>query len=83
VDVFGSGGGQAVADTLTRLTGAPVPVLGEVPIDTRLREAGDTGRPLVLSDPDSPAAQQLRKIAENLGGRTRGLAGRQLGLSPV
>jgi ATP-binding protein involved in chromosome partitioning len=83
VEVFGSGGGAAVAETLTRLTGAPVPVLGEVPIDTRLREAGDTGRPLVLSDPDSPAAQQLRKIAEDLAGRTRSLAGRQLGLSPV
>jgi len=83
VDVFGSGGGAAVATTLTRLTGTPVPLLGEVPIDTRLREAGDTGQPLVLSDPDSPAAQQLRKIAEELAGRTRSLAGRQLGLSPV
>jgi ATP-binding protein involved in chromosome partitioning len=83
VDVFGSGGGEAVAQTLTRLTGAPVPVLGEVPIDTRLREAGDIGLPLVLSDPDSPAAQQLRKIAEELAGRSRSLAGRQLGLSPV
>ncbi len=83
VDVFGSGGGEAVAQTLTRLTGAPVPVLGEVPIDTRLREAGDTGLPLVLSDPDSPAAQQLRKIAEELAGRSRSLAGRQLGLTPV
>jgi ATP-binding protein involved in chromosome partitioning len=83
VDVFGSGGGEAVAQTLTRLTGAPVPVLGEVPIDTRLREAGDSGVPLVLSDPDSPAAQQLRKVAEELAGRTRSLAGRQLGLSPV
>jgi ATP-binding protein involved in chromosome partitioning len=83
VEVFGSGGGTTVAETLTRLTGAPVPVLGEVPIDTRLREAGDTGLPLVLSDPDAPAAQQLRKIAENLAVRTRSLAGRQLGLSPV
>jgi ATP-binding protein involved in chromosome partitioning len=83
VEVFGSGGGQAVADTLSRLTGAPVPLLGEVPIDTRLREAGDAGRPLVLSEPDSPAAQQLRKIAENLSGRSRGLAGRQLGLTPL
>ncbi len=83
VDVFGSGGGEAVARTLTRLTGAPVPVLGEVPIDTRLREAGDAGLPLVLSDPDSPAAQQLRKIAEELAGRSRSLAGRQLGLTPV
>jgi len=83
VEVFGSGGGAAVAQTLTRLTGTPVPLLGEVPIDTRLREAGDAGRPLVLSDPDAPAAQQLRKIAEDLAGRTRSLAGRQLGLSPV
>jgi ATP-binding protein involved in chromosome partitioning len=83
VEVFGTGGGSAVAQTLSQLTGAPVPVLGEVPIDTRLREAGDAGTPLVLSDPDSPAAQQLRKIAEELAGRTRSLAGRQLGLSPV
>ncbi|HXW47750.1 MAG TPA: Mrp/NBP35 family ATP-binding protein [Streptosporangiaceae bacterium] len=83
VEVFGAGGGQAVADTLTRLTGAPVPLLGEVPIDPRLREAGDAGTPLVVSDPDTPAAQQLRKVAENLAGRSRSLAGRQLGLTPV
>jgi ATP-binding protein involved in chromosome partitioning len=83
VEVFGSGGGAAVAQTLTRLTGTPVPLLGEVPIDTRLREAGDAGLPLVLSDPDSPAALQLRKVAEELAGRSRSLAGRQLGLTPV
>jgi ATP-binding protein involved in chromosome partitioning len=83
VEVFGAGGGQAVADTLGRITGAPVPVLGEIPIDTRLREAADTGTPLVLSDPDSPAALELRKIAEHLAGRSRSLAGRQLGLNPV
>jgi ATP-binding protein involved in chromosome partitioning len=83
VEVFGAGGGQAVADTLGRITGAPVPVLGEIPIDTRLREAADAGMPLVLSDPDSPAALELRKIAEQLAGRSRSLAGRQLGLSPV
>jgi len=83
VDVFGAGGGQAVADTLTRLTGAPVPLLGEVPIDPRLREAGDAGLPLVLAHPDAPAAQQLRKVAENLAGRSRSLAGRQLGLTPA
>jgi ATP-binding protein involved in chromosome partitioning len=83
VDVFGAGGGAAVADTLTRLTGTPVPLLGEVPIDPRLREAGDSGIPLVLSDPDAPASQQLRKVAESLAGRSRSLAGRQLGLTPV
>jgi ATP-binding protein involved in chromosome partitioning len=83
IDVFGSGGGAAVAETLTRLTGAPVPLLGEVPIDTRLREAADAGMPLVIADPDAPASLQLRKIAEDLAGRSRSLAGRQLGLMPA
>jgi len=83
VDVFGSGGGEAVANTLTRIVGARVPVLGQVPIDVRLRQAGDEGKPLVLADPDSPAAQELTKIAEGLSGKSRGLAGRPLGLTPV
>ena len=83
VEVFGAGGGQAVADTLSRITGATVPLLGEIPIDTGLRAAGDNGQPLVLSAPDSPAAVELRKIARKLGERARSLAGRQLGLSPV
>jgi ATP-binding protein involved in chromosome partitioning len=83
VDVFGSGGGQAVADALTRVTGTPVPTLGQVPIDPRLRQGGDDGIPLVLSTPEAPAARQLAAIAETLASRTRGLAGRRLGLSPV
>ena len=83
VDVFGSGGGEAVAEALTRVTGAPVPLLGKVPIDVRLREGGDNGMPLVLSDPGSAVAQQLIDIATGLTRRSRGLAGRHLGLSPV
>jgi ATP-binding protein involved in chromosome partitioning len=83
VEIFGSGGGQAVADALTRVTGATVPLLGQVPIDVRLREGGDIGVPLVLSDPRSAAAQRLTEIAAGLASRGRGLAGRQLGLSPV
>jgi ATP-binding protein involved in chromosome partitioning len=83
VDVFGQGGGEAVADTLTRVVGARVPMLGQVPIDMRLREAGDSGTPLVLSDPDSPAARQLTAIADQLARRSRSLAGRSLGLTPV
>jgi ATP-binding protein involved in chromosome partitioning len=83
VDVFGSGGGQEVADQLTRVTGTQVPVLGQVPIDARLRQGGDSGVPLVLSDPDSAAARQLIAVAGTLANRTRGLAGRRLGLSPV
>ena len=83
IDVFGSGGGQAVADGLSRAMGAPVPLLGQIPLDTRLREGGDSGRPLVLTDPDSPAAQALEAVATSLGRRARGLAGRSLGLSPA
>jgi ATP-binding protein involved in chromosome partitioning len=83
VDVFGTGGGEAVADTLTRVVGAKVPLLGQVPIDVRLREAGDNGVPLVLSDPDSPAARQLTAVADKLATRSRSLSGRRLGLTPV
>jgi ATP-binding protein involved in chromosome partitioning len=83
VDVFGSGGGQAVADGLSRSLGAPVPLLGQVPLDTRLREGGDTGRPLVLDDPSAPASQALQQVADQLGRRARGLVGRSLGLTPA
>jgi ATP-binding protein involved in chromosome partitioning len=83
VDIFGSGGGQAVADALTRVMGTQVPVLGQIPIDVRLREGGDSGVPLVISDPESAAAQQLTMIAGSLANRSRGLAGRRLGLTPV
>ena len=83
IDVFGSGGGQAVADSLSRSLGASVPLLGQVPLDKRLREGGDNGRPLVLSDPDAPASQELLKVVDTLTGRPRGLAGMSLGLSPA
>jgi ATP-binding protein involved in chromosome partitioning len=82
MDVFGSGGGETVAEALTALTGAPVPLLGQVPLDVRLREGGDNGTPLVLADPSAPAALQLTKVAESLAGKGRGLAGRMLSLSP-
>jgi ATP-binding protein involved in chromosome partitioning len=82
-DVFGSGGGETVAAALTKLTGAQVPLLGQVPIDTRLREGGDAGVPLVLEDPDSRASLELRKIADDLASRGRGLAGRMLNLMPT
>jgi ATP-binding protein involved in chromosome partitioning len=83
IEVFGQGGGQAVAQTLTRLTGASVPLLGEIPIDLRLRESGDEGTPLVLSEPTSPAARALASIAEKLSNRSRSLVGRQLGVTPL
>jgi len=83
LELFGSGGGAALAESLTRATGARVPLLGQIPIDVRLREGGDEGRPIVVTDPGSPAATALRKVADALGSRERGLAGRPLGLTPV
>jgi ATP-binding protein involved in chromosome partitioning len=83
VDVFGSGGGQAVADSLTTLTGAPVPLLGSVPIDPRVREGGDVGLPIVIAEPESAAAQAFTAIANELASKARGLAGMPLNLTPV
>ena len=83
LEVFGSGGGARVAETLSRRFGYDVPVLGHVPLDLSLREGGDTGKPIVDSDPTSPAAVVLRSVATTLAGRGRGLAGMQLGLTPA
>jgi ATP-binding protein involved in chromosome partitioning len=83
VELFGSGGGAAVAASLSTLTGTNVPLLGQVPIDQRLREGGDAGVPIVTSAPESPAAVALGEVADKLAGRQRGLAGLQLGLSPA
>src|SRR5215217_1329655 len=78
MELFGSGGGRAVAESLTRSVGATVPLLGQVPIDVTLREGGDSGSPVVLSNPDSAAAVALRGVARGLSRRARGLAGRSL-----
>ena len=83
MEVFGSGGGEAVSDALTKTLGARVPLLGQIPLDTRLREAGDNGAPIVLAEPESPAAKALEKIADSLAVRQRGLSGMSLGLTPV
>jgi ATP-binding protein involved in chromosome partitioning len=83
IDVFGSGGGARVADTLSKRFGYDVPVLGEIPLDAALREGGDSGLPIVNEQPDSVAGQAFTTIAETVSGRGRGLAGLQLGLTPA
>ncbi|UFU03937.1 Mrp/NBP35 family ATP-binding protein [Ruania suaedae] len=83
LEVFGSGGGQRVADQLSRTLEAEVPLLGQVPLEVALREGGDAGTPLVTSDDSSDAADVLRSIARTLGTRQRGLAGRKLAISPI
>jgi ATP-binding protein involved in chromosome partitioning len=58
--IFGEGGGQLLAEELD------VPLLAKVPLTMALREASDNGTPLVLSDPDDPAAQAIRQAARGL-----------------
>ena len=83
LQVFGEGGGRQVAENLSRAVGADVPLLGQIPLDPALVTAGDSGVPLVLSAPDSAAAEQLRGVADKLASRRRGLAGMSLGLDPA
>jgi ATP-binding protein involved in chromosome partitioning len=83
LEIFGSGGGARVAATLSERFGYDVPVLGQVPLDVSLREGGDAGKPIVESDPTSPAALELTRVASQLTEKGRGLAGMQLGLTPT
>ena len=83
LEVFGAGGGAEVARRLSAEVGAEVPLLAQVPMDVALREGGDAGTPVVLADPASPAAVVLLDLAQRLGHRARGLAGRSLGITPV
>ncbi|GAA1972541.1 Mrp/NBP35 family ATP-binding protein [Nocardioides panacihumi] len=83
IEVFGSGGGARVADTLSKRFGTQVPLLGQIPLEPSLREGGDAGKPVVESDPTAAAAAELIGVAQRLSGRSRGLAGMQLGLTPT
>ncbi|GAA2707798.1 iron-sulfur cluster carrier protein [Actinoplanes palleronii] len=80
MEVFGAGGGETVAASLTKTVGARVPLLGQIPLDTRVREAGDAGTPIVLAEPESPAAKALDAIADQLAIRRESLVGKPLGL---
>lgn len=78
LNIFGEGGGEHVAERLTQLTDSDVKLLGSVPLDPKLREHGDTGTPVVISDPDSPAAKAVLEIVDKLKVRPNSLAGKSL-----
>jgi ATP-binding protein involved in chromosome partitioning len=63
IAVFGSGGGQRLADELE------LPLLGQVPLDPRVTEGGDTGRPIVVAEPTSGAARALTQVAQRVAAR--------------
>ena len=79
-EIFGSGGGQLVADRLSQIAGTEVPLLGQIPLDPNLRIGGDLGNPIALSEPNSEAAQAFGAIADHLALRRSSLAGKSLGL---
>ena len=59
-DIFGTGGGARLSESMT------VPFLGTVPLYQPIREGGDSGIPLMISDADSPAARAIAAVAEQL-----------------
>jgi ATP-binding protein involved in chromosome partitioning len=59
-EIFGHGGGRKTADMLG------VPFLGEVPLDPSVVVGGDSGEPIVVLQPDSPAAQAFRELARQV-----------------
>jgi len=65
-DVFGSGGGERLAQELG------VPLIGQVPLDPLLRECGDAGEPLMVAAPESSSATALRAIADEVVSLERG-----------
>ncbi|SDW28884.1 ATP-binding protein involved in chromosome partitioning [Arthrobacter sp. yr096] len=82
MELFGSGGGAILAERLTAAVGSEVPLLGQIPLDIRLREGGDAGKPVVLAAPETVAARAMETIAEALASRPRGLSGLPLGIQP-
>jgi ATP-binding protein involved in chromosome partitioning len=72
--IFGEGGGKLLAEALG------TELLGEIPIQLSLREGADRGQPVVVSEPDSPAARAIIEIAAKIGKRAPSLRGKHLPL---
>jgi ATP-binding protein involved in chromosome partitioning len=73
--IFGQGGGEEAAATLG------VPLFGHIPLIPEVREGGDSGTPIVISRPDSPAGEALIETARRLAQESRTLVRKPLGLT--
>ncbi len=82
LEVFGSGGGQAVSERLTSVLDHQVPLLGSIPLDPVLRANSETGTPTVVTSPEAASGKALQTIVDQLATTPRGLAGRKLPVSP-
>jgi len=60
IALFGSGGGERLAKE------CDLPLLGQIPIDPRIQEGGDSGRPIVAAEPDSRAAKAIEQVAQRV-----------------
>lgn len=79
--LFGQGGGVESAKRLSNLIGADVPLIASIPFTPNLREGGDQGKPIVISEPDSEASKAFAQLAEKLGKRSQSIVGRRLPVS--
>jgi len=77
MDVFGTGGGERLAAE------AGVPFIGAIPMDPTVRQGGDTGKPVVVTEPDSPVAQAMCKAAERIAARASVAAVQQSDFIPI
>lgn len=77
MDVFGTGGGERLAKE------AGVPFIGAIPMDPAVRAGGDEGRPVVVANPDSPVAQALKHIAEDVAAKISVAAMRSGSFVPI
>lgn len=82
LEIFGSGGGERVAERLSEILATNVPLLGQVPIDIALREGSDSGVPVVTTD-SGAASQTLIDISRKLLAAERGLEGMKLAVTPL
>jgi ATP-binding protein involved in chromosome partitioning len=80
ISLFGSGGGQEAANRLSTLVGSDVPLLASIPFSPELREGGDSGDPIVISDKNSPASRAFDTLVDKLMVRSKSLVGTPLTL---
>jgi ATP-binding protein involved in chromosome partitioning len=80
-ELFGTGGGAAVAKQLSALAGVDVPLLGQIAMSQALREGSDQGQPVVAAAPNDLAAQAISKIADAIAADKLERASRSLKLN--
>ena len=77
MDVFGSGGGERLAQE------SSIPFIGAIPMDPTVRAGGDSGEPVVVTNPDSAVAQALKDVAEDIAAKISVAAVQQSNFVPI